>query len=159
MQMATSEPSSTPRGLGSAVRSRLHLVRYALFAAAAIVVNLLSQNTALLVVGHMPFGIYLAIACGTGAGLLFKYICDKYWVFEDGELSVSKDSRKFLLYAAFGIFPTLIFWGTELVFHYMFVTRFMTNLGGFIGLCVGYTIKYNLDKLVTFRNAKGGAKA
>lgn len=148
--MAT--PSPLPRGLmPDFLRHRLHLLRFAGFAVAAIVINLLSQNTVLLVAGGYWFGIYLAIAFGNASGLVFKYICDKYWVFDDPGMTLAGDSRKFALYAAFGVFTTLIFWGVELAFHYAFQSAFMTNLGAVIGLGIGYVVKYNLDKHVTFR--------
>lgn len=145
------------RNVIDAVRTRLHLVRYALFAGAAILINLLCQNAILLVARQTWFGIYLAILFGNGAGLFFKYVADKYWVFEDGEASLGGNSRKFALYTAFGVLTTLIFWGVELVFHYAFKTQFMTNVGAVLGLSIGYVIKYNLDKHVTFADKSVGS--
>ena len=147
-------PSGMVRTILAAVGTRMHLVRYAGFAALAICINLLSQNAVLALLGGFWFGIYVAIAFGTGAGLVFKYIVDKYWVFEDVDPSLAGNSRKFAIYAAFGVVTTLIFWGVELTFHYIFQNELMTNVGGVIGLCVGYVIKYNLDKHVTFAAAR-----
>jgi putative flippase GtrA len=138
------------RTTASAVQTRMHLVRYAAFAAAAICINLLSQNAVLSVAGQFWLGIYAAIFFGNASGLVFKFIVDKYWVFEDVDPSLVASSRKFALYAAFGVFTTLLFWAVELAFHYIFQTAFMTNAGAVIGLCIGYVIKYNLDKHVTF---------
>jgi putative flippase GtrA len=137
--------------LWDGVRTRLHLVRYAIFAVAAIVINLLSQNAVMLVLGKVWIGIYVAILTGNASGLIFKFIADKYWVFEDSEATLTGNSRKFALYAAFGIATTAIFWVVELLFHYLFGTVFMTNVGAVLGLCIGYIVKYNLDKRVTFR--------
>lgn len=146
-------PQKSPgvwNGLLAGLAARMHLVRYAGFAGLAICINLLSQNALLSAFGGFWFGIYLAIAFGNGAGLVFKYIADKYWVFEDADPSLVQNSRKFALYAAFGVGTTLIFWGVELAFHYIFQSQFITNVGAIIGLCIGYVIKYNLDKHVTF---------
>ena len=90
----TDGPSRLGR-LTAPVRTRMHLVRYAAFAVAAIVVNLLCQNVVLMLCSGLWIGIYFAIAVGTGAGLLFKYVCDKYWVFKDLDASVASNSRKF----------------------------------------------------------------
>lgn len=142
-------------GAWAGLAARMHLVRYAGFAGLAICINLLSQNAVLSLFGAFWYGIYLAIAFGNGAGLVFKYIVDKYWVFEDADPSLSQNSRKFALYAAFGVGTTFIFWFVELVFHLMFQSQLMTNIGAIIGLCMGYVIKYNLDKHVTFATRAG----
>jgi len=142
------------RGVLAGLAARIHLVRYAGFAGLAIAINLFSQNAVLSVFGGIWFGIYVAIAFGNGAGLVFKYIVDKYWVFEDADASLVSNSRKFALYAAFGVGTTLIFWGVELAFHYIFQSQVMTNIGAIIGLSIGYVIKYNLDKHITFTNQK-----
>lgn len=134
------------------VYARMHLVRYALFAAAATAMNLLCQNSALLVVGSYWFGIYVAILFGNAAGLFLKFVADKYWVFEDSESSIVATSKKFALYAAFGVLTTLVFWAVELAFHFAFNSQVMTNVGAIIGLTIGYVLKYNLDKLITFRD-------
>ena len=140
----------------TATSERMHLVRYAGFAVLAMCINLLSQNAVLAVAGGLWIGIYLAIAFGNGAGLVFKYIVDKYWVFDDVDASLVNNSRKFTLYAAFGVGTTLIFWAVELSFHYLFQSALMTNVGAVIGLTIGYAIKYNLDKHITFAAARTG---
>ncbi len=132
------------------IAARFHLIKYAVFAALAIAVNIFSQSAVLILFGAYWFGIYIAIAVGNGAGLVFKYIVDKYWVFEDADASIIGNSRKFALYAAFGIGTTLLFWIVELAFHYTFNSIVMTNVGGVIGLSIGYVLKYNLDKHFTF---------
>ncbi len=139
---------------GTAIGSRMHLLRYAGFAVAAIFINLLNQNAVLSWLGQHWFGIYVAIFFGNAAGLVFKFIADKYWVFDDVDPSLVANSKKFALYAFFGVFTTLLFWGFELAFHYAFQSVVMTNVGAVLGLCVGYVIKYNLDKHVTFAGPK-----
>ena len=137
-----------------AVSARMHLVRYALFAIAATALNLLCQNSVLLALGGFWFGIYIAILFGNAAGLFLKFVADKYWVFEDHEPSIVANSRKFAFYAMFGALTTLIFWTVELSFHFAFKSQHMTNVGAIIGLAIGYVVKYNLDKAVTFGNSQ-----
>lgn len=139
------------RAMFTQITARMHLVRYALFAGAAIVINLIIQNIVLLAMPGLWFRIYVAILASNGAGLVFKFIVDKLWVFNDRDLSARGNSRKFILYALFGVLTTALFWGIELAFHYTFDTTFMTNVGAVIGLTAGYVIKYNLDKHFTFR--------
>lgn len=159
MAVDAAQPRSTGsrRSAVAAIGARMHLVRYAGFAGLAICINLLSQNAILAWLGKFWWGIYVAIAFGNGAGLIFKYIADKHWVFDDVDASLVSNSRKFALYAAFGVGTTLIFWGVELAFHYIFQSVLMTNVGAVIGLCIGYLIKYNLDKHVTFASAPHNA--
>lgn len=148
MRELTPPTSDYPRTF---LTSRMHLVRFAGFAAIAIVLNLCCQNAVLLIFGGYWFGIYLALAFGNAAGLFFKYVADKYWVFGDLDATLGGNSKKFALYAYFGVFTTVIFWVTELLFHYFFETVFMTNVGAVLGLCIGYVAKYNLDKHITFK--------
>lgn len=61
-----------------------------------------------------------------------------------------EDGQKFFLYCFMGVFATLIFWGAELGFEFIFATKGMRYLGGVIGLCIGYWTKYNLDKRFVF---------
>ncbi len=49
-----------------------------------------------------------------------------------------------------GALTTLIFLAFEFAFHYAFETRPMRYLGAVIGLAIGYTSKYHLDKRFVF---------
>jgi putative flippase GtrA len=146
-------PAPAPVWLPGFLASRMHLVRFAAFAVAAILINLLTQNAVLVLLAGYWFTVYAALVVGTGTGLVFKYIADKNWVFEATSRDLVDDSRKFALYTATGILTTVIFWGVELSFHYIFQTHVMTVLGGVIGLVIGYVVKYNLDKRITFRSS------
>jgi hypothetical protein len=48
----------------------------------------------------------------------------------------------------------LIFWGFEFTFEYLFETKALRYLGGVIGLCIGYVVKYQLDKRYVFTGAQ-----
>lgn len=148
------QPQSGLKTAGAAIGSHMHLVRYAAFAMVAIAINLLSQNAVVVWLGQYWFGIYVAIAFGNASGLVFKFIADKYWVFEDVDPSLVANSKKFAMYAFFGVFTTLVFWAVELAFHYLFNSILITNIGAVVGLCIGYVIKYNLDKHITFSEAR-----
>ncbi len=124
-------------------------VKYALFSGIAILVNLGTQFLSLKVY-TAKYSLYLAILAGTGTGLIVKYVLDKKYIFYYSTENVKHDFVKFLLYALMGVVTTAIFWGTELLFHYLFKFETAKYIGGFLGLLVGYTTKYFLDKKFVF---------
>lgn len=95
-------------------------------------------------------GLYLPIAAGTATGLISKYILDKKFIFCFRAAGLAHDSRVFLLYSMTGVGTTVIFWGMELSFHFLFGSLEARYLGGVIGLAMGYFIKYKLDKKYVF---------
>lgn len=123
--------------------------RYALFAALATLVNLAAQHAALALWPFLPF----AMALGTGAGLLAKYLLDKRWIFADATTGVAARTRQFGRYTATGIATTALFWATELAFAALFGTALMRDLGAVLGLAVGYATKYRLDRRFVFQPA------
>ena len=95
--------------------------------------------------------IFFAIIIGTLLGLLTKYYLDKNWIFEYSNKSYADELNKFSLYSLTGIFTTLIFWLFEIFFYY-FVNLPNSHLwGGALGLSVGYSLKYFLDKRIVFQ--------
>ena len=125
-------------------------LRYALFAAVATGVNIGTQ-WASLVVYDGKFDLYTAMAVGTGTGLFTKYLLDKKWIFYDTDKSLLNHSVKFTLYTLMGIFTTMIFWGTELLFDALSDAKEMRFFGAVLGLGIGYFLKYKLDKRFVFR--------
>ncbi|MBF0475740.1 MAG: GtrA family protein [Deltaproteobacteria bacterium] len=125
------------------------VIRYALFAILATEVNILGQDiTSRFYRGH--YELYLSMFCGTMAGLVVKYVLDKKYIFCYKTNGLADDTRKFILYSAMGVITTLVFWGVEIGFDYMFGARYMRYLGGAIGLTIGYLVKYQLDKRLVF---------
>jgi len=124
-------------------------LRYTLFAVIATVVNLLTQEISMQVYSGMH-ALYTSIAAGTLTGLYTKFILDKRYIFEFETQGLGDHGKHFLLYSFMGVFTTIIFWGTELGFHFVFGTDAMRYLGGAIGLATGYWIKYKLDKRFVF---------
>lgn len=123
--------------------------KYTLFAIIATLFNLLSQE----IVVQLYYGVgslYAAIATGTLTGLVCKYWLDKRYIFAVTTLSRREDVNKFFTYGLTGIVTTLIFWGFELAFDFVFATKFARYAGACTGLAIGYVIKYRLDKRFVF---------
>ncbi|HSF63900.1 MAG TPA: GtrA family protein [Paracoccaceae bacterium] len=127
---------------------------YAAFGAVATVANLGAQA---LVHAALPPqaeaigpGYWLALAFGTGVGLVVKYLLDKRWIFLDASTGLAAHGRRFSLYTVMGLFTTAIFWGTQTVFFLLTDSRAMLYLGGALGLAVGYVVKYHLDRRFVF---------
>lgn len=128
------------------------VLRYAGFAALATLANLAVQRLVLL--RGDALGVYiLAVACGTIVGLVLKYVLDKRWIFHDTGTGLKAHGRKFSLYTAMGLVTTAIFWGSETLFWLTWRTDAMRELGAVLGLIVGYTVKYNLDRRFVFTDA------
>jgi putative flippase GtrA len=125
--------------------------RYTLFALIATALNLLSQELTLQLYAG-PAAIYLAILIGTGTGLVSKYVLDKLYIFNVQTVSLGDDLSRFLAYSLTGVVTTLIFWGAELGFEFLFGTRTARYTGAVLGLGIGYLMKYRLDKRFVFTN-------
>lgn len=123
--------------------------KYVFFSAISILLNVFSQYLSLTIFPE-PGGLYIAIIVGTFAGLVSKYIFDKKYIFYHTSKNRTDDVREFTLYSLMGVVTTSIFWGTELAFYYWFENENAKYVGAIIGLCVGYFIKYFLDKKYVF---------
>lgn len=129
-------------------RSQL-VLRYGGFAVLATIANLGAQRLVLaLIEGTLGYG--LAVFTGTAVGLVLKYVLDKKWIFFDQSSGLGTHTRKFSLYTLMGVVTTLIFWGSETAFWWIWQTHAMRELGAVIGLAVGYLVKYNLDRRFVF---------
>ncbi|HBS50891.1 MAG TPA: hypothetical protein DEA05_12795, partial [Rhodobacteraceae bacterium] len=114
------------------------LVRYAGFAVLATLANLGAQRLVLWV----DAGLFLvAMATGTGVGLVCKYLLDKRWIFYDARHPAREEGRRFTLYTLTGIGTTLIFWGFETAFWLTWQTDAMRELGAVIRLAQASTKK------------------
>jgi len=125
-------------------------IRYAAFAVVATLLNLLFQFLSLLVYTGMG-SLYIAMAAGTLAGLIAKYVLDKKFIFYHKPESKKRDATKFFFYSLTGVFTTFIFWGTEILFDALLDTEVAKYVGAVIGLAIGYVIKFYLDKTYVFR--------
>lgn len=127
-------------------------LRYALFAAAATAINIGAQWLSFRVYDGL-FALPAAMAVGTLAGLVSKYVLDKRWIFFDTERGFRAHGRKFTLYTLMGVATTALFWTTEVVFDALSDADYMTYLGAVLGLSIGYFTKYQLDRRFVFRGA------
>lgn len=123
--------------------------KYTLFAIISTGFNLLFQSFSFFFYSGIA-SLYIAMFIGTVAGLVVKYILDKKYIFYHTPKDKSDDARKFLLYSFMGVFTTIIFWGTEIMFNALFQSQYAKYLGAVIGLSIGYIIKYFLDKRYVF---------
>jgi len=124
-------------------------LKYTLFASLSTLVNLLFQWLSFRLYDGMG-SLYLAMAVGTLAGLVVKYVLDKKWIFYHTPKDRKDDARKFFLYSFMGVFTTLIFWGTEMAFYYLIPHPNAKYIGAVLGLSIGYVTKYFLDKKYVF---------
>lgn len=123
---------------------------YALLALLATAANIGAQDLVIRVYGGM-FAVLASVVVGTGVGLVVKYVLDKRFIFQFRARDMKHDGQTFMLYTVMGLATTMIFWGFEFGFHYLFETKEMRYLGGVIGLMIGYVTKYHLDKRYVFR--------
>lgn len=124
-------------------------VKYAIFAGIATLTNISVQRISLWIYDER-YSLYIAMFFGTLFGLIVKYVLDKRFIFYYRINTWRDDLIKFILYSFMGIFTTLIFWGTELVFDSIFAFDEAKFLGAIVGLSAGYTAKYFLDKRFVF---------
>jgi putative flippase GtrA len=125
-------------------------LRYATFAVLATLVNLGAQWVSFHLYrgpGELPLGI----AAGTLAGLVTKYVLDKFWIFGDRSFKTLENMYRFTLYTFTGLFTTSIFWGMEALFAALSVHEEMRYLGALTGLSLGYVMKFYLDRRLVFQ--------
>ncbi|MFQ6550881.1 GtrA family protein [Aestuariibius insulae] len=125
------------------------LRRYTAFAVIATILNLLAQRLSLSIYDGAA-SVEIAIGVGTLVGLVVKYILDKVWIFDDRRTGTATHAKLFGLYTLMGVATTAVFWGTEYTFWLIWETHLMREVGGVIGLAIGYVIKYPLDKRFVF---------
>jgi putative flippase GtrA len=123
---------------------------YTIFALIATLANIGVQDLVIRLY-QGAFHLIGSVIMGTGAGLLVKYALDKRYIFRFQPRDLAHDGRTFFLYTLMGLATTVIFWGFEFGFEYLFANRGMRYLGGVIGLAIGYVAKYHLDKQFVFR--------
>ena len=127
-----------------------NLLKYIIFCIIAILINLSTQR----IIMELVFinNYFLALLIGTLFGLVIKFILDKKYIFAYSDSSIKNNSLKFSFYSFNGILTTLLFWGTESVFFFIYKTNFAREFGALIGLTIGYFVKYRLDKKYVFQH-------
>ena len=149
--------SSTPlrRSTRTSASTPRMVVLYGLFALLSTAMNLGAQQMAVvLLAGRVSDVLHASLLCGTAAGFASKYLLDKRFVFFDRSVRRRDEARKVVLYAAFSVATTVIFWGSELGFDWAFGTPAAKYAGAVIGLAIGYAAKFVLDRSFTFTDAQ-----
>lgn len=126
------------------------VLRYGFFAVIATLCNLGAQRLVFALAPETA-RFWLALIAGTGIGLVVKYVLDKKWIFGHVTRAVSDETKTFSLYTLTGIITTLVFWGMEGGFWWIWQTQTMREIGAIIGLSIGYVVKYNLDRRFVFK--------
>lgn len=126
------------------------LILYILFAVISTISNIVSQDISIRLYDE-AYSVLLSVIVGTGVGLVVKYILDKKYIFKYRVENLKHDTHTFILYTVMGLVTTVIFWGFEFGFDYLYHSKEMRYLGGVIGLAIGYWIKYHLDKRFVFK--------
>ncbi|MDE0691616.1 MAG: GtrA family protein [Gammaproteobacteria bacterium] len=123
--------------------------RYAAFAVLATVVNVATQLVAIaLYEGGNE--LYVAMAGGTATGLVTKYLLDRRWIFGVRKEPLPGNAVRFAAYSTTGVLTTLLFWAVELGFAQLGDSVWLPITGACLGLSIGYTAKYHLDKRFVF---------
>ena len=125
------------------------LINYTIFAVVATVANIGSQDISIRLYDGL-YSVVVSVLVGTAVGLIVKYILDKKYIFQFQVKNVAHDTHIFVLYTVMGVITTVVFWGFEFGFDYLFQSKEMRYTGGIIGLAIGYYIKYQLDKRFVF---------
>jgi putative flippase GtrA len=124
-------------------------VKYAVFAAIATGINIAVQRgVAFFVTG--TYSIYISLFFGTIAGLVVKYILDKRYIFYYRPVSLGDEAVKVFLYLLMSGFATLVFWAVEISFDRLFDFPAARYVGAVVGLTLGYSLKYELDRRFVF---------
>lgn len=122
-----------------------------MFAGIAIGLNILFQYIVKIALrNHIKENIVfiLQLVVGTGVGFVFKFLVDKFLIFK--EKSLERTLRQLAIYTIFALLTTAIFWCVELLFLIIFSFENRELIGGFLGLSIGYTVKFFLDKKWVF---------
>ena len=123
---------------------------YIFFAIIAMSINIYSQYL-IFTIYITEHTIYIAMLIGTTLGLISKYLMDKIYIFKYQINTLYDYSKNFAAYVFTGFFTTLIFWGFEYSFYILFDNDTAKYIGAIIGLSIGYTVKYILDKSYVFK--------
>ena len=125
-------------------------LKYILFAMLAIIANIFFQFLTFTLINY-EYELYLAIFNGTILGMILKYYLDKNYVFNYVK-NKFENKNIFFLYILTSILTTIIFWLTEIWFKFNVNLQYSEYLGALIGLTLGYSLKYLLDKHLVFNN-------
>ena len=135
------------------MKTKKLVIKYIFCSVVATAVNLLCQR--LIINENLDINNYIiGVLIGTLAGLIIKYFLDKNFIFYENEKRIKQNIKKFSFYSLNGVLTTIVFWSIETIFYLVFKTTLMREVGAIIGLSLGYSIKYFLDKKYVFNNSE-----
>lgn len=132
----------------AAIGTQEMVLRYGLFAMVATAANIAAQEAVMRTSPIDPLTV--SILTGTVAGFVVKYLLDKVYVFSDAYDGHADEARKILLYGAFSVLTTIIFWSVEILFWNIWQTSAAKYTGAILGLAIGYAAKFILDRRYVF---------
>jgi putative flippase GtrA len=137
-------------------RGYLTAIRYVGFAVVSTAANFLTQQATLTFYAGTA-ALAVSLLGGTAIGFVVKYALDKFYIFDDGHnRQPAQEARKLGLYGLTAILTTIVFWSMELGFLAVGGTPAWKYVGGALGLSIGYTLKYFLDRHLVFRETARG---
>lgn len=128
-------------------------LKYTAFAVIASLANLVFQYVSFKIY-DASMALYLAMFVGTLAGLITKYILDRNYIFYSLPGDKKNEINQFVFYSITGAVITSFFWILEIVFDTFIDNANAKYAGAAIGLAIGYTTKYFLDKKYVFKEVK-----
>jgi hypothetical protein len=134
----------------------LTALRYIAFAVLSAAANFLSQQAVLTFYAGAA-ALAVSILGGTAIGFVVKYGLDKFYIFDDGHnRQPAQEACKIGLYGLTAVLTTIVFWSMEVGFLALGGTATWKYVGGALGLSIGYTLKYFLDRHLAFRETARG---
>ncbi len=144
------------------------LLKYIIFAFLAFLINtgvfhaadyllqgvVNSKNINILMLKGDDIRFWVAYGLGLFAGFVLKYLMDKKYVFSDITESKEKEMKKVLIYAMMSIFTTIILTLIVAGFKVWVSRERAKDVGLVIGLLIGYTTKFFLDRKYVFNSSK-----
>lgn len=91
------------------------------------------------------------LLAGTALGFMAKFLLDKFLVFKNEHQNMGATFKQMIIYGLFAVITTLIFWGFQISFKFIFNSDQISLIGGLLGLTIGYSVKYILDKTWVFK--------
>ncbi|MHA1788502.1 MAG: GtrA family protein [Candidatus Helarchaeota archaeon] len=125
------------------VNDNFFYVLYILIATGACVIYVAVQYI-------LKYDILFPILAG-GAALTIKKIVDQEYA-----LFFKEHLKEIILYGFFAIFTTIIFWGVQYMISMIIGVEYYI-IAGAIGLAIGYTVKFVLDKIYVFKKKFGSS--